>query len=58
MKLTELGLGASQCSNLCRNAGPSAAMHAAWSAGVKYFGTAPHYGFGLSERRLGAALAQ
>jgi D-threo-aldose 1-dehydrogenase len=28
----------------------------AWDAGVRYFDTAPHYGLGLSERRLGAAL--
>ena len=27
------------------------------SSGVRYFDTAPHYGLGLSERRLGAALA-
>lgn len=31
-------------------------MEAAWDAGVRTFDTAPHYGFGLSERRLGAAL--
>lgn len=31
-------------------------MDAAWDAGVRYFDTAPHYGLGLSERRLGAAL--
>ncbi|PSJ43630.1 pyridoxal 4-dehydrogenase [Sphingomonas deserti] len=30
---------------------------AAWQAGIRYFDTAPHYGFGLSECRLGAALA-
>ncbi|MHC3534425.1 aldo/keto reductase, partial [Streptomyces sp. DT7] len=29
---------------------------AAWDAGVRDFDTAPHYGLGLSERRLGAAL--
>lgn len=32
------------------------AIAAAWSAGMRYFDTAPHYGLGLSERRLGAAL--
>ncbi|MFF7638000.1 aldo/keto reductase [Kitasatospora sp. NPDC008050] len=32
------------------------ALQAAWEAGVRYFDTAPHYGLGLSERRLGAAL--
>ncbi|MPV48496.1 aldo/keto reductase [Pseudactinotalea sp. HY160] len=30
---------------------------AAWDAGMRYFDTAPHYGLGLSERRLGAFLA-
>jgi D-threo-aldose 1-dehydrogenase len=29
---------------------------AAWTAGVRYFDTAPWYGHGLSEHRLGAAL--
>jgi D-threo-aldose 1-dehydrogenase len=33
------------------------AIAAAWSAGVRYFDTAPHYGMGLSERRVGQALA-
>jgi len=32
------------------------AVDAAWSSGIRYFDTAPHYGIGLSERRLGAAL--
>jgi D-threo-aldose 1-dehydrogenase len=30
-----------------------ATLDAAWSAGMRYFDTAPHYGFGLSERRFG-----
>jgi D-threo-aldose 1-dehydrogenase len=30
---------------------------AAWDAGVRYFDTAPHYGLGLAEERLGASLA-
>ncbi|HET9143292.1 aldo/keto reductase [Actinophytocola sp.] len=34
-----------------------AAVTAAWSCGVRFFDTAPHYGLGLSERRLGRALA-
>ncbi|MFZ7089212.1 aldo/keto reductase [Curtobacterium sp. RRHDQ10] len=33
-----------------------ATVDAAWDAGVRGFDTAPHYGLGLSERRLGAAL--
>ncbi|GAA1263661.1 aldo/keto reductase [Saccharothrix xinjiangensis] len=32
------------------------ALTAAWDAGIRYFDTAPHYGLGLSERRLGAFL--
>jgi D-threo-aldose 1-dehydrogenase len=34
-----------------------ATVDAAWAHGVRLFDTAPHYGVGLSERRLGAALA-
>ncbi|OFI38873.1 aldo/keto reductase [Arthrobacter sp. SW1] len=33
-----------------------ATVLAAWDAGIRYFDTAPHYGLGLSERRLGAVL--
>jgi D-threo-aldose 1-dehydrogenase len=33
-----------------------AILETAWSAGIRYFDTAPHYGLGLSERRLGAFL--
>ena len=33
-----------------------AAVDAAWDAGVRAFDTAPHYGIGVAERRLGAAL--
>ena len=33
-------------------------MAAAWDGGIRTFDTAPHYGLGLSERRLGAALRQ
>lgn len=33
------------------------AVDSAWQSGVRYFDTAPHYGLGLSERRLGRTLA-
>ncbi len=33
-----------------------AAVDAAWAGGIRTFDTAPHYGLGLSERRLGDAL--
>ncbi|MCC8247130.1 aldo/keto reductase [Saccharothrix luteola] len=58
--VTELGFGAAPIGNLYR-ARPDDVAHAvieaAWAEGVRYFDTAPHYGLGLSERRLGAALA-
>ncbi len=34
------------------------ALETAWSLGVRRFDTAPHYGAGLSERRVGAFLSQ
>ncbi|MFD4253061.1 aldo/keto reductase [Amycolatopsis thermoflava] len=34
-----------------------AVLEAAWDSGIRHFDTAPHYGLGLSERRLGAFLA-
>src|ERR1700739_1385993 len=34
------------------------AVAAAWDRGIRYFDTAPHYGLGLSELRLGAGLAE
>jgi aryl-alcohol dehydrogenase-like predicted oxidoreductase len=59
MRLTRLGFGASQGGNLYRATSDetfAAAVGAAWDAGIRYYDTAPHYGLGLSERRLGAAL--
>ncbi|SCG77514.1 aldo/keto reductase [Micromonospora humi] len=58
--VTPLGYGASSIGNLYRKVPDeqaTAAVDAAWAAGVRYFDTAPHYGVGLSERRLGRALA-
>jgi D-threo-aldose 1-dehydrogenase len=58
--LTELSLGCSQLGNLHHAMDDDTAgaiVDAAWDTGVRYFDTAPHYGLGLSERRLGAALA-
>jgi D-threo-aldose 1-dehydrogenase len=56
-----LGFGAASIGNLYRaqsDAEADAVVEAAWDAGLRYFDTAPHYGFGLSERRLGRALAR
>lgn len=60
VSVTTLGFGAAQLGNLYRETTDeeaSATVNAAWDAGIRYFDTAPHYGLGLSERRLGAALA-
>ncbi|MEW2292824.1 aldo/keto reductase [Streptomyces sp. NPDC006743] len=54
-----LGFGAAALGNLYTEVTEEAAheaVAAAWEAGIRYFDTAPHYGLGLSERRLGAAL--
>jgi D-threo-aldose 1-dehydrogenase len=61
LQLTELGLGAAQFGNLYRETTDNqaaGAVAAAWDAGIRYFDTAPHYGLGLSEQRLGPLLAQ
>ncbi|MGH1565792.1 aldo/keto reductase [Mumia sp. DW29H23] len=55
-----LGYGAANVGNLYRALSDEAAhaiLEAAWEAGVRTFDTAPHYGLGLSERRLGMFLA-
>jgi len=60
-EVTEIGLGAAQFGNLYRETTDDEALAAvdrAWDRGIRYFDTAPHYGLGLSERRLGAALAR
>jgi D-threo-aldose 1-dehydrogenase len=58
--LGRLGFGAASIGNLYRampDADAVAAVRSAWDAGILYYDTAPHYGFGLSEKRLGDALA-
>ena len=60
LRLTELSLGCAQLGNLYQaitDEQARATVDAAWEQGIRYFDTAPHYGLGLSERRLGAALA-
>jgi aryl-alcohol dehydrogenase-like predicted oxidoreductase len=57
--VTELALGCAALGNLFQPVTDEAAhatVEAAWDAGIRTFDTAPHYGLGLSERRLGAAL--
>ncbi|MDX3244598.1 aldo/keto reductase [Streptomyces sp. ME18-1-4] len=57
--VTHLALGCAGIGNLYQPVTDEAALatvEAAWDAGIRTFDTAPHYGLGLSERRLGAAL--
>ena len=59
--LPPLGMGTAGIGNLYAPVSPEdarATVATAWAAGIRYFDTAPHYGFGLAERRLGEALAQ
>ncbi len=59
--LTELGLGGSQLGNLYQEVTDDDArqlVDAAWDAGIRHFDTAPHYGLGLSERRMGTLLSE
>jgi D-threo-aldose 1-dehydrogenase len=54
-----LGFGAASLGNLYHSVSDSDARdtaNAAIEAGIAYFDTAPYYGFGLSERRVGDAL--
>jgi D-threo-aldose 1-dehydrogenase len=60
LPLGPLGFGAANLGNLYRPLSDDdarAVLDAAWGAGIRHFDTAPHYGLGLSERRLGAFLA-
>ena len=57
--VTRVGFGAAPIGNFLRPIAEddaSGMVHAAWNAGLRYFDTAPSYGHGLSEARLGAAL--
>jgi len=57
----QLGLGGAPLGNLFAPVPDSQAralVDAAWTSGCRSFDTAPHYGHGLSERRLGDALRE
>jgi len=57
--VTELGVGAAPLGNLYRQISSEdaeATLRAAFDAGFRYVDTAPYYGFGLSERRVGDAV--
>ncbi|MBV1886919.1 MAG: aldo/keto reductase [Parvibaculaceae bacterium] len=60
VRVPSLGLGCAPLGNLYRafsDAEADVLLEAAWANGVRYFDTAPLYGFGLSESRLGKFLA-
>ncbi|HZQ85207.1 MAG TPA: aldo/keto reductase [Acidimicrobiales bacterium] len=60
VEVTRLGLGCAPLGNLYEpisDADAADAVDAAWAHGLRFFDTAPLYGHGLSELRLGAALA-
>jgi D-threo-aldose 1-dehydrogenase len=59
VQVTEVGFGAAQFGNLFRmttDDEAEGAFDAGWAGGIRYYDTAPHYGVGLSERRLGRML--
>lgn len=59
LSVPPLGYGAAHLGELfglVTEADATATVDAAWDAGIRYFDTAPFYGVGLSEHRLGYAL--
>ena len=59
LQVTTVGLGGTGLGNMYRAVDTDAAIatvRAAYDAGVRYFDTAPVYGYGVSELRLGQAI--
>jgi D-threo-aldose 1-dehydrogenase len=60
LRLPRVGFGGANLGNLYEPMSDDdarAVLQAAWDGGIRYFDTAPHYGLGLAERRLGRFLA-
>jgi D-threo-aldose 1-dehydrogenase len=56
LELTRIGFGGAPVGDVKRCPSPAVAqeiLQGAWDAGIRYFDTAPMYGNGLSERRIG-----
>jgi D-threo-aldose 1-dehydrogenase len=56
LHISRIGFGGAPLGDLKRaptEAGAREVLQAAWGAGIRYFDTAPFYGAGLSERRIG-----
>jgi len=61
LKVSELGFGAASLGNLYQKISDEVAassVNSAMSSGLHYLDTAPHYGQGLSERRIGDVLRE
>jgi len=61
LDLTSLGFGTAPLGNLYRPISQAQArgtLQEAWQQGIRYYDTAPLYGFGLGETRLGAFLRE
>lgn len=59
LSFSSLGFGAAPLGNMHRvldEAEAQATVRAAWASGLRFFDTAPLYGHGLSEQRIGEAL--
>ncbi len=59
LQVTRLGFGGASIGGLFTQVPDEeaqATLEHAWDLGIRYFDTAPLYGYGLSERRIGAAL--
>src|SRR5215207_6005220 len=59
VRVTEIGFGTAPVAGLYRavdEESGQAVLQAAWDAGIRYFDTAPHYGAGLAEERVGRFL--
>lgn len=57
--LSPLAFGGAPVGNLYANVNETGALDAiahAWRGGIRHFDTAPYYGYGLSETRIGTAL--
>ena len=57
--MNKLGMGGAPLGNLfdpIDETIAAATVSAAWDSGVRHFDTAPHYGAGLSEHRIGGVL--
>ncbi len=61
VRVTPLGLGGAAFGNLYAPVGDdeaAATVETAVELGIRFFDTAPYYGYGLSEKRVGAGLAK